>query len=598
MLKLIKSLVIFFIILVILISTNYAYAKRLQVPYKRQGPYECGPASLYMVLKYWGVNVDYRDIVDSILEGKSTPLSNMVEYAGKLGFYATTAHVTVDDLKYYIDEGWPVIVLQWASLSYKNGHYRVVIGYNNNGFIVHDPSDGPSITLSYDYFIKLWKKCGNAAVIIIPMSIWEENKGESLVGTSRKLEDLLFQLEHLGMLNRESFYELLDLTGTAGYYASVCLFEKARSRLEEFKPRFIEHLDKNVAVKVETDEIAVYTNLKEAKLYVNESFYFLVVDRKSKRVVPLKNVKTYANGVKVSFDKTSTYIGRMKIEEIYEKTGSKNVEITFKVSDNSANLTISILEYFRLNVLDKLRNLHIDKIVGEGFVYKIESVNQTEYDLGNKTKYVFKGVLVNGVEYNQDEVVVKSNTTIIYEWDRFYLVTVRENPFTESFSKWVKEGDLLNITPIDTSVLVESGVKLVLDEWIINDDKITSYNGSVLVDEPLDIEPIYHTEYYVEIVSESDIIKSGWYREGETVSVDIPKKISFLLYDKIFKGWYFENGTLLSENPRIELIIKEPLKITAYWEEDFTKIMLFAVLIVAVAISITLLYWHRGGKNI
>lgn len=130
------------------------------VPYIRQKPYWCGPASLAMVLNYWGLNISQDEIATEIYrpDDKLTYISDMVKYPRSLGFYAKAITGSIDILKNYIIADIPLIVLQKFSITNPYGHYRVVIGFDDNEHILYvlDPAIGKQ-TISYDEFIELWK---------------------------------------------------------------------------------------------------------------------------------------------------------------------------------------------------------------------------------------------------------------------------------------------------------------------------------------------------------------------------------------------------------------------------------------------------------
>jgi hypothetical protein len=87
---------------------------------------------------------------------------------------------TIEHVKLYLNDGYPVIVHQTFSLSENTGHNRVVIGYSEKKgiFIVNDPSKlGPNYEISYDDFEKLWENIifyepgpSNKMYLVIPVN--------------------------------------------------------------------------------------------------------------------------------------------------------------------------------------------------------------------------------------------------------------------------------------------------------------------------------------------------------------------------------------------------------------------------------------------
>jgi len=73
-------------------------------------------------------------------------------------------YLSIEDVKFYLIEGYQVIVHQTFSLSENTGHNRVVIGFSDKKgiFIVNDPSRlGPNYELKYADFKKLWANITN-----------------------------------------------------------------------------------------------------------------------------------------------------------------------------------------------------------------------------------------------------------------------------------------------------------------------------------------------------------------------------------------------------------------------------------------------------
>jgi hypothetical protein len=83
-------------------------------------------------------------------------------------------------LKSYVDQGRPLIILTWYSISHVSTHYRVVVGYNQTHVFVHDPWNkpewggsygGPSIAFSNFEFSNLWSFSSNWALCVSPWSV-------------------------------------------------------------------------------------------------------------------------------------------------------------------------------------------------------------------------------------------------------------------------------------------------------------------------------------------------------------------------------------------------------------------------------------------
>jgi len=124
----------------------------------RQGPQECGPTSMAMVMNFWGVTITKDEIWPKVRAhyGPYTNGNDMDNYFRKHGFKTkimTTTKYT--NLKYFIHEGYPLIALTESRSYPGEGHYIVLIGYNEKGFNIIDPGPGTFDFLTYEQFKKL-----------------------------------------------------------------------------------------------------------------------------------------------------------------------------------------------------------------------------------------------------------------------------------------------------------------------------------------------------------------------------------------------------------------------------------------------------------
>lgn len=156
-----------------------------------QGRNECGPASVAMVLNYYGVNKKKDELKDDLRwhPEKGIPYQNMLrfpfeQYGFKVDFVKKGS---IEQLIEQISQNRPVIVRQWLNSDAKfkgdMGHWRVVIGFNHEKEKIY--MRDPAITmkgfssLSYREFLELWdlshhsNPSKNLTLILIP-----DKKGE------------------------------------------------------------------------------------------------------------------------------------------------------------------------------------------------------------------------------------------------------------------------------------------------------------------------------------------------------------------------------------------------------------------------------------
>jgi predicted double-glycine peptidase len=123
----------------------------------------CGPACLAMVLNYWDGSRSFsqRKITDEIYDSQSqaTYNSEMVLYPRVNGFKSYSFQGNLRILKDVVGKGIPVIVLTKTIKQIAKGHYRVVIGYDEDKdqIIFHDPYFGDRHAMASEDFMKVWE---------------------------------------------------------------------------------------------------------------------------------------------------------------------------------------------------------------------------------------------------------------------------------------------------------------------------------------------------------------------------------------------------------------------------------------------------------
>ncbi len=130
------------------------------VPFYPQQEYQCGPATLAGVLNYQGLAVTPEEIAADIFSksAKGTLNLDMLIYARKKGFNAIQYSGSIEDIRANINAGYPVIVLvDYGVLLYRQNHFMVIIGYNDDGFIVNSDVLERQF-IDYKRFIRAWEK--------------------------------------------------------------------------------------------------------------------------------------------------------------------------------------------------------------------------------------------------------------------------------------------------------------------------------------------------------------------------------------------------------------------------------------------------------
>ena len=123
----------------------------------------CGPACLAMVLNSWdgARSFSQQKIADEVFDSASraTYNSEMVLYPRTQGFESYSFQGDLEILKDLVKKDIPVIVLTKTIKQVAKGHYRVVIGFDEdkNQIIFHDPFFGGRVAMRSKAFMKAWE---------------------------------------------------------------------------------------------------------------------------------------------------------------------------------------------------------------------------------------------------------------------------------------------------------------------------------------------------------------------------------------------------------------------------------------------------------
>lgn len=130
----------------------------LNVPYQKvQGKDWCLPASGAMIYKYYGKDISQSNIAKDIIKDGVSSIFKMISHARGLGFEAKFNYIDIEEIEELLREGAPPIVIQKYSISIKNSHCRVIIGFDNKKeeLTLHDSAGKCGYRLSYKSFFEL-----------------------------------------------------------------------------------------------------------------------------------------------------------------------------------------------------------------------------------------------------------------------------------------------------------------------------------------------------------------------------------------------------------------------------------------------------------
>ncbi len=238
--------------------------KNLSVPYKSQhdsdaqGTHnDCGPASVAMILNYFGENVTTDEVFRRTGAGQG--LIRVAELKKAISSYGYDSEFitnsSLEEINQNINKGIPIIALvHYGSLSsrqdkkFTGGHFFVMVGYRDDGFFVNDPNfwgeyrkHGDHHFYKRDEFTNAWSNCwrdGNpnkSYLIILP----KEEKEESLLGQSKEYwEQVLkerkdFEKEVIELREANKNYkEFIDLISQQGWLDCEPKTEELKGKIQ------------------------------------------------------------------------------------------------------------------------------------------------------------------------------------------------------------------------------------------------------------------------------------------------------------------------------------------------------------------------------
>jgi ABC-type bacteriocin/lantibiotic exporter with double-glycine peptidase domain len=142
------------------------------VPFIPQEDYQCGPASLAMVLQYYGAAIGQEEIARALYlpSVRGTLNFDLEFYARRRGFQARSFPGTLDAVKAHVRRDQPVIVFQDLGISgYPVPHFAVLVGYDDRSqaVVLHS---GPTAyrVVPYAEFQRSWAARNAWTLVVTP----------------------------------------------------------------------------------------------------------------------------------------------------------------------------------------------------------------------------------------------------------------------------------------------------------------------------------------------------------------------------------------------------------------------------------------------
>jgi hypothetical protein len=140
----------------------------------------CGPASLSMALRFYGIDVSQTEIGNDLRpyqvpggnnDDKSVTLEELAEKSKEYGFNPIHRPMGNPDIvKQFIANDMPVIARTWTKPSEDIGHYRVIKGYDDSRKILiqDDSLQDKNLEYTYSDFNEIWRKFNYEYLVLVP----------------------------------------------------------------------------------------------------------------------------------------------------------------------------------------------------------------------------------------------------------------------------------------------------------------------------------------------------------------------------------------------------------------------------------------------
>ena len=144
----------------------------LTVPFIAQETFQCGPAALAMVLRYWGAAADAEEIGRALYLPSARGVLNLeLEFeARRRGFRTQAFEGTLDRAKAELRRGRPVVVFQDLGRGPVSvPHFAVLLGYDDRTeVVVLHSGTTPYRVLSYAEFLRTWAARRGWSLLVTP----------------------------------------------------------------------------------------------------------------------------------------------------------------------------------------------------------------------------------------------------------------------------------------------------------------------------------------------------------------------------------------------------------------------------------------------
>lgn len=173
-------------------------------------------------------------------------------------------------------------------------------------------------------------------------------------------------------------------------------------------------------------------------------------------------------------------------------------------------------------------------------------------------------LLIPEAQKGATTIKVDAPYTLKALYNREFLFVAR-NPGGVLQRKWAKEGDeVLVETPPVIEVAPERD-RLVFKRWE-GQEGLVSPKISGVITQPVELRAVYEHQYMVTVVAPYSSSGGGWQKDGNTATIGVPEHIQWrFIFKRSFVGFpgYGSGG-----NPTLQVLVKEPIAITALYKTE------------------------------
>lgn len=209
----------------------------------------CGPATLSMILSFYGVNATQAELGNKMRPWQNQSGDNddknvfsyqFIDLARAYGLSGVNRpNGDIELLKRFTANGIPVIVKTWLNVNDDIGHFRVVRGFDEERKVIiqDDSYHGPNRKIPYYDFLSMWQPFNYDYIVIYSKDM--EGKVLAIIGEDvtekTAWENSLARAAKEGPLSPESVYPTFNASVAAYYLGdlkkTVSEFEKVESKL-------------------------------------------------------------------------------------------------------------------------------------------------------------------------------------------------------------------------------------------------------------------------------------------------------------------------------------------------------------------------------